>query len=254
MAHGSFVWYELSTTNLDGAVDFYSRIVGWQPKDAAMPGMDYRLFQMGEVPIAGVMHHPDALLEAGVPPVWFGYVGVKDVDAAAKKAEALGGSIEQPPTDIPGIGRFAVIKDPHGAIISLFYSDSPPPESPFGQAPGRIGWNELYAGDLDGAWAFYSALFGWTKGEAMDMGDMGIYQLFEHEGNAIGGMMKKPDGVPQPAWLYYFNVPNLTAAMKALEAAGGKILSGPMEVPGGDHIAQASDPQGGAFALVGKLG
>ena len=73
--------------------------------------------------------------------------------------------------------------DPHGAVFILFKgtSEEAPPPAPAG-TPGHVGWHELHAGDLDSAFAFYSGLFGWTKAEAMDMGPMGVYQIFAIDG------------------------------------------------------------------------
>lgn len=85
----------------------------------------------------------------------------------------------------------------------------------------------------------------------MDMGEMGIYQIFAHGGAPIGGMMTKPKEVPAPYWLYYINVPAIDAAIERIKAGGGKIVLEPMEVPGGAWIVQALDPQGALFALVG---
>ncbi len=94
-------------------------------------------------------------------------------------------------------------------------------------------------------------MFGWTKSDAMDMGPMGVYQLFKTGGEyAAGGMMTKPPAIPVPYWGYYFNVPAIDAAVERVTKAGGKILNGPMEVPGGQWIIQGMDPQGAAFALV----
>jgi predicted enzyme related to lactoylglutathione lyase len=253
MAHGSHVWYELSTTDLSSATAFYSKTVGWEVRDSGMPDMDYHLFYAQGGQVAGAMNQPAEVRVMGVPPMWTGYVGVDSVDASAEKARSLGGSIHHQPMDIPGIGRFAVVADPHGAVFALFSSDSEPPSFPNPMAPGLFGWNELYAGNLDEALAFYSALFGWTKGEAMDMGDKGIYQIIMHGGMMIGGMMKKPEMIPVPSWLYYVNVSSVTAAVKIIEELGGKVMNGPMEVPGGAHIVQALDPQGAAFAVSGPL-
>ena len=98
---------------------------------------------------------------------------------------------------------------------------------------------------------FYEKLFGWTKGDAMDMGAMGTYQLFKTGGDmAAGGMMDKPAPVPAPYWGYYINVDAIEAAINRVTAGGGKILNGPMEVPGPMWIVQALDPQGAFFALV----
>ena len=116
--------------------------------------------------------------------------------------------------------------------------------------PGIVGWHELYAIDGQKAFGFYADLFGWTKVEAMDMGAMGVYQIFAAGGPPIGGMMTKPPGVPVSFWNYYFQVDGIGAAMERLKAAGGSVINGPMEVPGGSWIVQGLDPQGAMFSLV----
>ena len=197
--------------------------------------------------VAGLMAIPPEA--AGMPPSWMGYIGVDDVDAYTEKVKAAGGKIYRAADDIPGIGRFAVAADPHGAIFTLFSSSTIPPAAPPPNTPGYVGWNELYAGDLDSAWSFYSGLFGWTKGDAIDMGAMGVYQLF-NTGGTGGGMMTKMPQFPMPLWLFYFNVDAIDAAVARSTQVGGKIVHGPSEVPGGSWIVQGFDPQGAMFALV----
>jgi predicted enzyme related to lactoylglutathione lyase len=80
---------------------------------------------------------------------------------------------------------------------------------------------------------------------------MGTYQMFGNADQALGGMMTKPPHVPVAHWGFYFNTPDVDAAVSRLTAAGGAVLNGPMQVPGGHWIVQARDPQGGFFALVG---
>ena len=251
---GLFVWYELMTTDVAAAADFYGKVVGWTAKDSGMPGMDYRLFHSGKSMVAGLMAQPEEARKTGAPPGWLGYVAVADVDAASTEVASLGGVVHVPPRDIPGVGRFAVAGDPQEAVFALFRGspgDEPPPSPPPG-TPGRIGWHELYASDWEAVFAFYAALFGWKKDQAIDMGGMGTYQLFATEnGPAIGGMFNKPPQVPANFWLYYFNVDSIDAAVDRVKANGGTVLNGPMEVPGGAFIVQCMDPQGAAFALTG---
>jgi len=115
---------------------------------------------------------------------------------------------------------------------------------------GHVGWHELFTDDVDKAFDFYSARFGWTKGDAMDMGPMGVYQIFATGGDAVGGIMKRPPNVPQPFWNYYFTVVELGATLVKVEKGGGKVVHGPAEVPGGAWIAQCFDPQDALFSLV----
>ena len=246
-----FVWYELMTSDAAAAEAFYRDAIGWQTADAGMPDMRYTILSAGTTGVAGLMALPADAAARGVPPNWTGYIGVADVDAMAVRVREAGGAVHHPPEDIPGVGRVAVVADPGGAVFCLFKgnSDEQPPQ-PSAGTPGTIGWHELYASDLEAAWVFYSTLFGWTKGEAIDMGEMGVYQLFGAGGDSIGGMMKCPPQVPQACWLYYVNVDAIDAATGRVTAARGSIVSGPMQVPGGSWIAQCTDPQGAMFAMV----
>lgn len=249
MSPSSFVWHELMTTDAKAAEAFYAKVVGWRAVDSGMPGMTYTIVNAGDTAVGGIFTNPpDA---QGVPPNWMGYIGVDNVDSYAKKIKDAGGSICREPGDIPGIGRFAVAQDPHGAMFTVFSSTSEPPPPAAPGTPGTVGWNELHAGDLDSAWAFYSGLFGWTKGDAIPMGPMGTYQIISTTGEIHdGGMMTKMAETPAPFWLYYFNVDAIDAAVDRIKDAGGKIMQGPHEVPGGQWIVQAFDPQGAIFALV----
>lgn len=249
-----FVWYDLMTTDVPAAEKFYGEVVGWATADSGMPGMTYTMLSAGPTQVGGIMPLPEGSAEAGGRPGWTGYVGVADVDASAAAFEKAGGSVHHAGTDIPGVGRFAVVADPQGAVLNLFKgaTDAEPAPVPPG-TPGHIGWRELHAADGPSAFAFYADQFGWAKGRAMDMGEMGVYQLFTADGQDLGGMMTKMPAAPHPFWLYYFNVPGVDAAADRAKAAGAQILNGPMEVPGG-FIVQALDPQGAMFALYGPRG
>jgi predicted enzyme related to lactoylglutathione lyase len=252
--HGKFVWYELMTTDTAAAASFYGSVLGWTVSSAGMGSPDYQIFEVPEPKrgVGGLMALPDELRAIGVPTNWTGYVAVDDVDATAARFLALGGSVRRPPSDIDGVGRFAVVADPQGAVLIIFKPlprDDVPPEPPMG-TPGFVGWHELSARDGASAFDFYADVFGWTKDMAMDMGAMGTYQTFAHNGQMIGGMMTMTPDMPVVAWGYYFNVAGIDAAIDRIKAGGGTVLNGPMEVPGG-FVAQALDPQGGYFAVSG---
>lgn len=255
-----FCWYELMTSDAPAATEFYTYVVGWTAKKAegAPPGIDYTLLHAGGIPVSGLMPisqgmgPKDDACAGGDKPGWIGYVLVDDVDASAAKTKQLGGSVYMAPSDIPQVGRFAVIGDPHGAAIGLMKWAQPmdgPQAKPMTQ--GHAGWHELMAGDLEIDFAFYAALFGWTKAQDMDMGPMGKYRIFATGGEVgIGGMMTRPEQVPAPVWGYYFTVEAIDPAIERVKEKGGKIINGPMEVPGGAWIIQGIDPQGAYFALV----
>lgn len=250
--HGRYTWYELMTSDLDGAQAFYGSLARWEMRDSGATHMTYILASAGPTPVAGLMRLPDELVARGVPPHWLGYVAVDDVDATVARVLALGGRVHAPADDIPDVGRYAVVADPQGATFGLmrWREDMAGPELDQ-MAPGGIGWHELAAGQWEEVFPFYNALFGWEKGMAMDMGPMGVYQLFTFDGRDIGGMMTKPEGVPMPFWLYYINVEDIDAAVQRLQSGGGEVVHGPVAVPGGAWIVQAKDPQGAMLAFVG---
>jgi predicted enzyme related to lactoylglutathione lyase len=248
-SHGCFVWYELTTTDAQAAKAFYADVVGWGLRDASMPGATYTLFTAGEVAVAGLIGLPAEARKMGAQPRWMGYVGVDDVDAATDRLKRLGGTVYVPPTDVPDVSRFSVVADPQMATLALVKGLNSGQEQPAALiSPGHIGWHELFAVNWEGAFAFYTELFGWQKAEA-EVGRMGTYQLFSAAGQTIGGMSNKPPTVPMPFWLYYFNVGDIDAAAERVKAGGGKILEGPLEARGSNRIVRCTDPQGAMFAL-----
>lgn len=254
---GTFIWYEFMSGDPAAAAAFYGKVAGWQAKDSGMPGVEYTIlsvpgFDMG---VAGLMAITPDMAASDAKPGWVGYIAVDDVDATAADIAATGGSVLRPPEDIPEIGRFAVAADPHGAVFCLFrpnMPDGPMPPGPEANAPGTFGWRELYAGDWQQDFAFYSRLFGWEKSLAVDMGPMGTYQCFAKNGQDLGGMMTATPDMGRPAWNYYINVDGIDAAVARVTEAGGKIVHGPQEVPGGAFIVNGLDPEGALFSLVSR--
>jgi predicted enzyme related to lactoylglutathione lyase len=251
-ARGKFVWHELMTTDPDAAGDFYSNVVPWTTQPSGMPS--YSLWMSGKYQAGGLMALPEDAA-SGTPPHWIVYIGTPDVDSTVQAAQDLGGKVLKEPADIPNVGRFAVLSDPQGAAFAAF-TPAPMPGSnpPPGGAVGDFTWHELATTDLESALNFYSELFGWDKGETHDMGPQGIYQIIAHGGQQVGGIYKVPDASTPPNWLSYARVSDVSKAAAAVKAAGGKVLIGPMEVPGGSWILQLRDPQGGAFAVVEEKG
>ncbi|WP_341988629.1 VOC family protein [Azorhizobium sp. AG788] len=250
--HGLFTWYELMTSDLAGAQTFYGAVAQWTMRDSGAQGMTYILASAGSTPVAGLMTLPEHLVAKSVAPHWLGYVGVDDVDATVAEVLRLGGSVHAPADDIPDVGRYAVVADPQGATFGVMkWIETMAGPQPDQMAVGQTGWHELMAADWEGVFPFYNGLFGWEKGTAVDMGPMGVYQLFTIDGKDIGGMFTKPADVPVPFWLYYTNVDDIDAAVQRVLSGGGQVLNGPMAVPGGTWIIQAMDPQGAMFALVG---
>ena len=250
----SFFWYELMTTDVPAAETFYRNVVGWNSQPFESSGIDYVVFNAGERAVCGLMLLPEEAKAMGTPPCWMGYIHAKDVDAATASVKKAGGTVHREPSDIPEVGRFSVVADPQGAAFMLMTPQGPDQEPLAPDAAGNVGWRELYTTDWQAAFGFYSTQFGWTKDEAMEMGEMGTYQVFAIDGQQAGGMMNKPPQMPAPAWTFYFTVDDINAATERVKAGGGTVLLGPLEVPGGSWMIQAQDPQGAIFALVKLAG
>ena len=243
---GRFVWHDLMTPDPDAAMKFYTSVIGWgtQPWEGPQP---YTMWTAGDTSVGGVMALPP---EAGAPPHWMGYISTENVDATTSAAKARGASVQVPPTDIPEVGRFAVLTDPQGASFAIFQ----PTEGSAGPsgAPkqGEFSWHELITTDVDAAFDFYQSLFGWEKTSAMDMGEMGVYQMFGLDGEPFGGLFKKSAEMPgPPSWQHYVKVDDVKRIAAGMNSLGGQVINGPMEVPGGDWIANCVDPQGGMFSI-----
>ena len=246
---GRPLWYELMTTDMKAAEAFYKTVVGWTPSSFEGAPQPYTMFnRSGQVPVAGLMTTPEGV---NAPPFWAMYVAVPKLEDAAAHIKRLGGSEGSPVIEVPGVGRMQMMTDPQGAAFYVYQpasSDQTPEGAP---EVGEASWHELMTTDAPAAMKFYNEVFGWQPSEAMDMGEMGTYQMFNRPHGMIGGMMNKPPemaNVP-PNWQIYFRVSDLDAAIERIKANGGQILNGPMEVPGGDRIVNAMDPQGAAFSL-----
>lgn len=255
MSNG-FIWYELSTTDVAGAQKFYGDVLGWTTERFPGPEPPYWVVKAGDDGIGGMMSIPQEPDPPTRTPNWVGYVEVDDVDAIVKKAKALGGTSCVEPHDIPTVGRIGAFADPQGAVIAIIQpegSGRPREEAGAAPRPGHVVWHELLTTDPEGALRFYAEIFGWKESQAMPMPENGAYHIYGTAGRDLGGIFTPPKGYPRPPhFLYYVHVTDLDAATERVKKSGGQVWMGPMPIPGGDRIVQATDPQGALFALHGK--
>ncbi len=246
--NGRFVWYDHMTLDPKAAMAFYGEVVGWKTQPFGEGG-DYTMWVGSQGPLGGVVKLTEDARKMGALPSWMAHVEVEDVDATVTSVKALGGKVHKEPTDIPSVGRFAIIADPQGVAISVFKPTSAIPLHDTSKE-GEFCWNELLTSDSVAAFTFYSEIFGWKIVQEMDMGPMGTYRIFGVGETPVGGMMTTPKGAPMPAmWLYYTETSDLDAAIGRATSKGAKVMNGPMDVPGGGRIAQLVDGQGAAFAF-----
>lgn len=253
--HGDFIWYELMTTDADAARTFYSDLVGWDIEAGASGPMDYRMISAADGPVAGLMPLSEEMTCNGARPMWAGYVGVDDVDAAVSAITEHGGTVLLPAQDIPDVGRFAFASDPAGAPFYVMRGAVEGGESTsfakYEPRSGHCAWNELATSDPAGAKSFYGRIFGWVKDGEMDMGPMGTYEFLRQDDYGIGAVMPKMPQMPVSAWTHYFRVADIDVAAAKVSQGGGTLIQEPIEIPGGDYSLVAVDPQGASFGLVG---
>lgn len=248
-ALGKFVWHDLMTTDLDQAVAYYTALLGWGIKEMEMQGYPYKMIHAAGTEHGGfVQLGPDD----NVPPHWISYVTVGDVDAAVAKAVELGGQAPVPGTDIPGVGRFAMITSPAGAWISPYASSTSSGEGSETPQVGTFCWHELLSADPPAEGKFFCEIFGWRT-EEVPMGEMGTYTLFKRldTGKDAGGMLPKPAEAEGPSsWLPYVLVENADATAAKVGELGGKVWVPPMDIPGVGRFVVTSDPQGAFLAFL----
>jgi predicted enzyme related to lactoylglutathione lyase len=247
---GRFVWHDLVTPDVAAAQKYYADLLGWTYKDFDMgEGGTYSMIHAGGTEWGGFMKLDPA---HGAPPHWISYVTVPDVEAATAAAERLGGKVRVPRTDIPSVGRYAIIESPTGALVSPYKSEASGEMPTPAAAPGTFVWHELLAKDPQGEGKFHCEVFGWRMEEA-PMGEMGTYYLFKRldMGKDAGGMLQKPQGDPGPSsWLPYVQVESADATAARTAELGGKVWVQPRDIPGVGRFTVTSDPAGALIAFL----
>jgi uncharacterized protein len=243
---GNFCWFELSTSDQNGAKEFYTKLFGWNHVDNPLgDGGVYTMLSLGDKEV-GALYQPGPQQPA-VPPNWAVYVAVESADKSAAKVAELGGEVILPAFDVFDAGRMAGFKDPTGAILFLWE-----PKAHLGadlvNAPGSACWVELMTRDAASARNFYTGLFGWSTKESEFM----AYTEWMNGGQPIGGMLpmagEQFEGMP-PHWLVYFMVDDVDAASEKAKKLGGNLHVQPTDIPKTGRFSIIQDPQGAFFAI-----
>lgn len=247
---GTVVWVDLSTTDVEGAIHFYERLLGWHYEESESPTGLYVLAKVGAGEVGGMMAHAADETAAGIPPAWTVVIGADHLEATLARARELGGSVLQPPMSIPGGARIAVIADPAGAVLALMEAPAAQSGMVWGER-GGVCWAECLSRDVDASRGFYEQLFGW-KGEE----GSGGYVVFSLDGERVGGLMAMPPTVPAGApshWLVYFAT-DVAAACARVSEFGGAVLEPTHDIEEG-RFAVLTDPTGAVFAVFeGPIG
>jgi uncharacterized protein len=237
---GQVVWHTLNSTDPEKAKSFYGDLLGW-----AVEATTIGEYEVPIITANGVGHGDVQKARDGVPSHWLAHVRVDSVDDAVRRAEAQGGQALTPPFDMPEVGRFGIIRDPQGAVLSTYTPDS---EFPVGE--GVFAWDELISDDVEASKRYYTSVVGWTTDE-MDMGDF-VYTIFKRREDDRGsaGLLPKQEGIQMPnAWLTYLVADDVDATVTKAEQLGGTVYQPGFDVEGVGRIAVLGDPTGAAFGL-----
>lgn len=246
-APGTPSWVDLGSPDPDASSRFYGGLFGWEAVETgpAEQTGGYRMLMLGEKHVAGL----GPLQSEGQPTMWTTYVSVEDADATAAKVTEAGGQAMLEPMDVMQAGRMAVFLDSEGAAFAVWQ-----PGEHKGAAivnePGSLVWNELATRDLEGAKAFYGAVFGWEpETSPMEGTD---YTLWLLGGKGIGGVREMDDQWPEdvPAhWSVCFAVADTDEAAEKAGSLGGKVSVPPTDLPIG-RFAVLNGPHGEPFSVI----
>jgi predicted enzyme related to lactoylglutathione lyase len=240
-------WVDMGSPDLDKAKAFYGGLLGWNCPEGPAESGGYSVCTLRGKSVAGLSPQmsPDA------PPVWMTYVNVDDADATVAKVKAAGGMVFVEPMDVPGAGRMAIFADPQGAVIGL-WQPAAHTGAELVNEPGTYCWSELVSTDLDGAKAFYKAVFGWGAAEQGPPDEPAAYIEWKLGDRSMGGLMPKQPDMPaeMPSmWGVYFAVADVDASVAKAQELGGSLFMGPMDIDPG-RFAVLADSQGVMFNLI----
>lgn len=223
----SFCHYELRTSDVDAARSFYTGLFGEQFWDSGV----------------AVSRLPAQAAARGAPSHWLGHIAVDDVRATADRFVRAGAAPLGPPAG-PEASR-VILCDPFGAVVALITGTSC-------DGAGPVAWRHLNADDEKRALTVYETLFGWTSGEAFDLGPQRGRHVNFSWGPEVGvaGSVSNLASLPgiHPQWLFFFETDDLEGAVTTVRRLGGLALPS-VEMPNGALAAPCDDAQGAAFGL-----
>lgn len=242
---GRLVWHHLMSLDRARSEQFFTQLFGWTSSEGIIGEEDgYLPLCFAGTPFGGFVR-----LDArhGASSHWLIHVTCHDIDRLCQDALALGGVVIASPADIPGVGRFAVVADPEGAVFAPFVPYAAL-SIPSGASPGAIAWADMQSDDQTAAAGFYSTLFDLKTDVVMLGSDPTI--VLESGGVPVASIERRPPEIPAPCWLPYVRVADMRPAVDRAERLGGELVRPIEDVPGIGQIAWVDDPSGILFGLL----
>jgi hypothetical protein len=245
---GTICWVDQATTDLEAATRFYTALFGWETFDLPMPGGDgvYRFFRLGGRDVAAAGQLPAEMAAQGVPSAWNVWVA-GDAEQALQRAQAAGGSVLIPVTEMGPSGHMTMFADPGGAAIGVWQAGEHRGAGLVGE-PGSMTWWEVNTRAFDDCRRFYGEVFGWTTQEVP--GGM-RYVTWHRDGTMVGGMLEMTEewaGIPAH-WMAYFAVADPDEVAKRAAELAGEVAQPPFDTPYG-RMAVLRDPTGAGFSII----
>ena len=259
-------WVDTSQPDPDAAIEFYRGLFGWQFADLMPEGSEGRYYvgRIRGLDAAGVgSSEPGAPAGAN----WSTYIWVDSADDAAAKVRAAGGTVVAEPFDVLDAGRMAVLADPEGATFCVWQAKNHRGARVVNEH-GALNFNGLATRDIEGAKAFYGAVFGWTTltlpagvmwtlpgyGDHLEERTPGLREQMAQMGAPDGfiDVVAAVDPIPSddpdtPAhWTVTFGVDDAEAAAATAKQLGGEVVAGPFDAPW-TRVVVIKDPGGATF-------
>lgn len=248
MAHGDFVWCDLSTFDVDRTKHFYRHLFGWDYRSTTQPdGAAYHIALVRNAESAGIFQMPQRFEAMGLPSFWMSYIAVDDAAACVAAARVHGGTVEVGPIPFGDGAQIALIRDPLGAGFTVHQGSGMEPRL-LRPAPGHMAWNALYVTDPAKVVGFYRALFGWRIARAPDAN--GSHAVTRAGAGTVAEIQTVPEALTDgfEFWGVHFACSDLPEAAALVSRTGGKIVYRAIDTE--PPMAMARDPDGAAFFLV----
>jgi hypothetical protein len=248
---GAPCWFELASADAKRSIPFLEQLYGWKLETMAMPQGEYHFLSNQTGTIGALYELGEEQRKMSVPPHFGVYFLVKNCDESFAKATALGAEVLVPPMSVSDYGRMAVLRDPTGAVFSLWQSMGEAKLVMFENL--SLGWTELATRDVPRARAFFAELLGWQYSESTEaMPGGGHYVEYSVAGTRYGGLLPMNEmwaGIP-PHWAIYIPVPDIKACVDKAVALGGKLEVPIFEAPGVGQIALLAEPSGAVHYVI----
>jgi len=243
---GAPAWVDLTTTDLDGAVEFYTSAFGWTADRSADERYGgYTTFLLDGERVAGATSRTD---DDPAPPHWTVYLLTWNAAATSERIGEAGGTVLFEPIDIPGMGVMGLAIDATGAVVGYWQPGGLPGFDVYDET-GSATRFELAASDFDAAERFYAHAFHWD----VEHGDGSPrYAVYRHNGRTFARILDAAELLGAelpPTWNVGFQVEDVEATVARAVAAGGTLVVPPWDVPDGRR-AGLTDPSGAYFVVA----